>query len=415
MVVRAALLPAETLRGGRTFMRISAGSLLELALRGTSLHGGKAWAALLFVLAAGELPGATLPFRRGDSNDDGKLNLSDAVFTLEYLFQGGKEPTCQDAADSNDDGFLNLSDPVHLLSFLFLGRPPPPPPGLDCGEDTTGDDLTCFCFHSCQGPPEPPPGGGDQGKYLATGEMNQPRYLHEAILTKSGLAAVFGGSDEHGFSGIDTAELYDPVSGLWIDTDFQGNRIRSGIGPRMLFTADLLPDGTVLCAGGAPDLLGSLPWEMAEIFDPELRQFDPVPVKMSKPRFRHTSAKLCDGSILLTGGQVQASVTIIARCVEPCAQIQVTVFPSTPQSEVYSPSSKTFTVLTIPDTDNPSRLQTPRGRAGHTMGRLAGPDNRLETCDDMFLVAGGFQTLTGQFAPTHKLPGVVGAGQADGL
>ena len=37
-------------------------------------------------------------FLRGDANDDGSVGLSDAVVTLQWLFQGG-DPVCREAAD----------------------------------------------------------------------------------------------------------------------------------------------------------------------------------------------------------------------------------------------------------------------------------------------------------------------------
>ncbi|MEM7234474.1 MAG: dockerin type I repeat-containing protein, partial [Planctomycetota bacterium] len=71
-------------------------------------------------------------FTRSDVNDDGTINLTDAVCALEYLFSGRDTPcgtpTCLDAMDVNDDGALNLSDPVTTLQFLFLGGPPPAEP-----------------------------------------------------------------------------------------------------------------------------------------------------------------------------------------------------------------------------------------------------------------------------------------------
>jgi hypothetical protein len=66
-----------------------------------------------------------VPFMRADSNGDGKLDLSDAVFVFNYLFGGGREPTCIDAADSNDDEKLDISDGVFTLNFLFQGGLPP--------------------------------------------------------------------------------------------------------------------------------------------------------------------------------------------------------------------------------------------------------------------------------------------------
>ena len=86
------------------------------------------------------------PFRRGDSNDDGKVDIADAVSTLNDLFGGGPQPACRDAADANDDGVTDISDPVYILNFLFAGESPPPPsPGPEaCGFDPTTDTLDCI-------------------------------------------------------------------------------------------------------------------------------------------------------------------------------------------------------------------------------------------------------------------------------
>ncbi|MBI4605626.1 MAG: hypothetical protein HY721_26980 [Planctomycetes bacterium] len=82
------------------------------------------------------------PFRRGESNGDGKVDLSDAVTVLNFLFLGISGVTCQDAGDTNDDGKMDLSDAVYLLGFLFLGGPAPPAPGHEaCGPDLTTDGL----------------------------------------------------------------------------------------------------------------------------------------------------------------------------------------------------------------------------------------------------------------------------------
>jgi hypothetical protein len=76
--------------------------------------------------------------RPGDSNQDGKLDLSDAVWLLGHLFLGtqpvlpceggaASNPGAGDLAliDVNGDGTIDLSDGVSLLSFLFLGSKPP--------------------------------------------------------------------------------------------------------------------------------------------------------------------------------------------------------------------------------------------------------------------------------------------------
>ena len=88
-------------------------------------------------------------FRRGDANADGTLDLSDAVATLGYLFEGRGTAPCEDALDANDGGALDISDAVTALGYLFLGGAPPPAPSSDCGRDPTEDDLSCTQYAAC--------------------------------------------------------------------------------------------------------------------------------------------------------------------------------------------------------------------------------------------------------------------------
>lgn len=85
----------------------------------------------------------TSTFIRGDSNNDGIVDLTDAIFILNYLFQGGDAPSCQDAADVNDDGILDISDAVAVLQYLFLGGNDPAQPYPDEGIDFSEDGLIC--------------------------------------------------------------------------------------------------------------------------------------------------------------------------------------------------------------------------------------------------------------------------------
>jgi hypothetical protein len=95
--------------------------------------------------------GGGTTFRRGDSDDNGAVNITDPVKLLGSLFRGEPAPTCPDAADFDDNGALNITDAVYLLTALFRGGPAPPPPGSsDCGEDPTQDDLGDCTSTSCQ-------------------------------------------------------------------------------------------------------------------------------------------------------------------------------------------------------------------------------------------------------------------------
>ena len=82
-------------------------------------------------------------FIRGDANSDGQVDLSDAIYILNWLFLGEQGPECWDRADANDDGVLDISDPVYILLFLFKGQNPIPTPYPDAGLDTTADGLNC--------------------------------------------------------------------------------------------------------------------------------------------------------------------------------------------------------------------------------------------------------------------------------
>jgi PKD repeat protein len=89
-------------------------------------------------------------FRRGDSNTDSALDISDAIFTLSYLFADGASPSCGDAADSNDDGVLDIADAIAMLSHLFAAAGDLPAPFGQCGIDPTVDELGCLEYAGCQ-------------------------------------------------------------------------------------------------------------------------------------------------------------------------------------------------------------------------------------------------------------------------
>ena len=80
---------------------------------------------------------------RGDGNNDGKVDLGDAIYELNYLFKGGETPRCLDAADVDDNGKVELTDAVRILSYLFQGGKVPEAPYPDAGTDPTEDGLSC--------------------------------------------------------------------------------------------------------------------------------------------------------------------------------------------------------------------------------------------------------------------------------
>lgn len=87
-------------------------------------------------------------FIRGDSNRDGKIDLSDAVSTLRWLFLGEAEPGCKESTDVDRDGNTNLTDAIYILRHLFLAGPPPQPPFPACRR-TDVYQLACAAPDAC--------------------------------------------------------------------------------------------------------------------------------------------------------------------------------------------------------------------------------------------------------------------------
>jgi hypothetical protein len=90
-------------------------------------------------------PPETTPFfTRGDVDADGEVAFTDAWLILAYLSDSdaySELEDCLDAIDANDDGTIDSDDATFILNWQSTGGLFPPPG--ECGEDPTGDDLTC--------------------------------------------------------------------------------------------------------------------------------------------------------------------------------------------------------------------------------------------------------------------------------
>ena len=73
------------------------------------------------------------------------LDLADGMYMVAYLFMGGNAPPCLDAADANNDGRLNLMDAIWIFQRLLGNMIVPvfPAPFLKIGEDLEEDPLDC--------------------------------------------------------------------------------------------------------------------------------------------------------------------------------------------------------------------------------------------------------------------------------
>ncbi len=93
-------------------------------------------------------------FKRGDTDGNGALEITDPINNLAFQFLGTFTPPCMDAADFDDNGKVEITDPIANLSHQFLGTAPPAPPGKEvCGPDPSDDadgvDLGCEVEPAC--------------------------------------------------------------------------------------------------------------------------------------------------------------------------------------------------------------------------------------------------------------------------
>ena len=99
-------------------------------------------------IAVQEVITLSASFVRGDTNHDGQLNVSDPIGTLVVLFQGAPA-VCLASHDTNDDESVNVGDIIFSLNYIFSTGQQPSAPFIFCGEDPTGGLLTCEATGTC--------------------------------------------------------------------------------------------------------------------------------------------------------------------------------------------------------------------------------------------------------------------------
>lgn len=133
------------------------------------------------------------------------------------------------------------------------------------------------------------------GTWTETGVLASARRNYTAVLLGDGNVLVYGGDNGNSLSpAVTTAELYDPVTGVWVATGSPGsagNLFEAQGGGQ----AKPLPDGKVLAAtyGGG-----------GELYDPSSGSWTKVGgLSGDLSTYVHTSTLLADGRVLVTSEQ----------------------------------------------------------------------------------------------------------------
>jgi N-acetylneuraminic acid mutarotase len=144
--------------------------------------------------------------------------------------------------------------------------------------------LAALTFHSSLTQP------AEAASFATTGALIGNRAGHTATLLRDGTVLVFGGFN--GVVRLNTAELYEPATGLWTAT----GALATG---RTTQTATLLANGKVLATGGHVGATSSTP--TCELYDPVTRTWTTTGT-MGTARGNHTATLLLNGKVLVVGG-----------------------------------------------------------------------------------------------------------------
>jgi Galactose oxidase, central domain/Kelch motif len=169
---------------------------------------------------------------------------------------------------------------------------------------------------------------GTIGTWTLAAPLIEPRCSHSMTPLPGGKVLVAGGfrsiSPEGNGAGLDSAELYDPATGLWTPTGRM-------VSPRFWHAAELLDDGRVLVAGGFVRWVGEelgifgVALSSAELYDPATGEWTATGA-MRSARYG-PGVLLPNGKVLVVGsraGDSYASLTIGG------------------ESELYDPASGTW-------------------------------------------------------------------------
>ncbi|MFC1727828.1 kelch repeat-containing protein, partial [Patescibacteria group bacterium] len=157
------------------------------------------------------------------------------------------------------------------------------------------------------------------------------RHQHRATLLNNGKVLVSGGKPTTASLPISSAQIYDPATKTWTQTS---NLIGdTDYGNRNIHTATLLNNGKVLVSGGAAS--GAITISSAQLYDPSTGTWsetdDLIGGGTNGKRYNHTATLLNNGKVLVSGGLGGGSNYLSSSQIfSPSRQNDLKVSPNAP-------------------------------------------------------------------------------------
>ncbi len=156
-----------------------------------------------------------------------------------------------------------------------------------------------------------------------TGALSEPRWDQTLTVLPQGTVLAAGGWNPS-FLSVATCEIYDPLLESWRPTaSMKHDRAR--------YTATTLPDGRVVVIGGqrGNGEEGNFPaqTDLIEIFDPVTETWSDGG-RLLSPRQNHRAIVLRDGTILIIAGLIGGHTVTSCEIYDPATQISRAVAPT---------------------------------------------------------------------------------------
>jgi hypothetical protein len=185
-------------------------------------------------------------------------------------------------------GTMTASRYAHTMTLLNNGKV------LIAGGETCTSSTACSALQTAEiyDPVS--------GTFSATGSLNAARFNAAAVALTSGQVLITGGFDGTNFPA--TAELFDPIAGTFTGTGALNT-------PRASATATLLDNGSVVIAGGSTCNSTNCPTATAELY--VSGAFSTI-TNLTVSRVNQTATLLTNGQLLVAGGYTACSSSCVS-------------------------------------------------------------------------------------------------------